>query len=281
MAKRDRVDLFRHRLEDAATRAGRSKSELARATGVDRSTIGQLFKADLLRLPNAQLAADIAAELGVSLDWLMGLSNRPERPAEILASTISLASAERSAAGDQILDWHREFAGSKIRHVPATLPEMLKTEPVLEWEYASLAPEIIESVKTQAKGQLDWLMSGEADYEIAIPLHEVTSLEQGSGYYQGLDDDVRAAQLELIARQAALLYPRLRLFLYDAHSLYSAPVTVFSNDLAIVYVGQCYMALRERQRVMALTDHFDWLVKRCAVDARDLASFVNARVKRG
>ncbi|MEL7259938.1 MAG: helix-turn-helix transcriptional regulator [Pseudomonadota bacterium] len=278
MAKRDRVDLFRSRLEGATTTIGMSKSALARATGVDRSTIGQLFKKDLTRLPNAQLAADIAETLGVSLDWLMGLSNRPERPAAILASAISVAQAERSSSGAQILDWHRESAGSKIRHVPATLPEMLKTEDFIEWEYNTLSPEAVEQVKSEAKGQLDWVMSGEADYEIAIPMHEVTSLAQGSGYYEGLSAAQRTAQLRVIARQAAALYPRLRLFLFDAHALYSAPVTVFSNDLAILYVGQCYIALRERQRVMALSEHFDWLVRLCAVDAKDVGSVLGGLV---
>lgn len=279
MTKRDRVDLFRIRLADATTRAGLSKSALARAAGVDRSTIGQLFKPDMPRLPNAQLAADIAAELGVSLDWLMGLSNRPERPAAILATAISLASAERASTGDQVLDWHRESAGSKIRHVPATLPEMLKTEAMIAWEYSTLAPDVIDQVKTQAKAQLEWLMSGEADYEIAIPLHEVMSLAEGRGYYQGLETDVRSTQLNVLSEQATSLYPRLRLYLFDAHALYSAPLTVFSNDLAILYIGQCYMAIRERKRVMALKEHFDWLIRQCAVDAKDVGAFLAARTE--
>lgn len=279
MTKRDRVNLFRIRLADATTRAGLSKSALARAAGVDRSTIGQLFKPDMPRLPNAQLAADIAAELGVSLDWLMGLSNRPERPAAILATAISLASAERASTGDQVLDWHRESAGSKIRHVPATLPEMLKTEAMIAWEYSTLAPDVIDQVKTQAKAQLEWLMSGEADYEIAIPLHEVMSLAEGRGYYQGLETDVRSTQLNVLSEQATSLYPRLRLYLFDAHALYSAPLTVFSNDLAILYIGQCYMAIRERKRVMALKEHFDWLIRQCAVDAKDVGAFLAARTE--
>lgn len=279
MTKRDRVNLFRIRLADATTRAGLSKSALARAAGVDRSTIGQLFKPDMPRLPNAQLAADIAAELGVSLDWLMGLSNRPERPAAILATAISLASAERASTGDQVLDWHRESAGSKIRHVPATLPEMLKTEAMIAWEYSTLAPDVIDQVKTQAKAQLEWLMSGEADYEIAIPLHEVMSLAEGRGYYQGLETDVRSTQLNVLSEQATSLYPRLRLYLFDAHALYSAPLTVFSNDLAILYIGQCYMAIRERKRVMALKEHFDWLIRQCAVDAKNVGAFLAARTE--
>lgn len=268
MAKRDRVDLFRNRLEEAVTTIGFSKSELARATGVDRSTIGQLFKNDLPRLPNAQLAADIAEALGVSLDWLMGLSNRPERPSSVIASAISMDSAERASTGEQILDWHRETAGGKIRHVPATLPEMLKTKAVIEWEYSALHQDVIEDVQTQSRQQLDWLVAGEVDYEIAVPLHEVTSFAEGSGYYNGLDADVRRNQLTEMAQTAEALYPRLRFYLYDAHALYSAPATVFGNDLAVVYVGQCYIALRERKRVMAVAEHFDWLVKKCSVTSR-------------
>jgi hypothetical protein len=57
MAKRDRHSLFRLRLQKAMTTVGISKSQLARATNVDSSTIGQLFKSDLPRMPNAQLAA--------------------------------------------------------------------------------------------------------------------------------------------------------------------------------------------------------------------------------
>ncbi|MEM9240535.1 MAG: helix-turn-helix transcriptional regulator [Pseudomonadota bacterium] len=270
MAKRDRVDLFRNRLEEATVIAGVSKSELARATGVDRSTIGQLFKNDVPRLPNAQLAADIAESLGVSLDWLMGLSNRPEKPAAIVASAISLDRAERASTGDQILNWHRETAGGKIRHVPATLPEMLKTADVIAWEYSLLREDVIRDVQKQSQLQLEWLVAGEADYEIAVPLHEVTSLANGSGYYEGLEKNVRLNQLSEMAQTAEALYPRLRLYLYDAHALYSAPATVFANDIAVVYVGQCCIALRERKRVMAVAEHFDWLVKKCTVSSRDV-----------
>ena len=155
---------------------------------------------------------------------------------------------------------------------------MLKTEDFIEWEYTTLSPETVEQVKSEARGRLDWVMSGEADYEISIPIHEVTSLAQGSGYYEGLSAEQRKEQLQVIAQHASDLYPRLRLFLYDAHALYSAPVTVFSNDLAILYVGQCYVALRERQRVLALTEHFDWLIRRCAVDARDVGEVLGRLV---
>jgi transcriptional regulator with XRE-family HTH domain len=76
--KRDRAALFRQRLAEAMARRGLSQSALARECGVDRSTISALL-ADSVRMPNAQLAADCAASLGVSSDWLLGLSPGPSR----------------------------------------------------------------------------------------------------------------------------------------------------------------------------------------------------------
>ncbi|WP_425471699.1 helix-turn-helix domain-containing protein [Rubellimicrobium rubrum] len=52
-----------------------TQAELSRSIGVDRSTVSQLLDPDALRLPNAQVAAECANVLGVSADWLLGLSD--------------------------------------------------------------------------------------------------------------------------------------------------------------------------------------------------------------
>src|SRR3989338_1945472 len=36
------------------------------------------------------------------------------------------------------------------------------------------------------------------------------------------------------------LYPALRLYLFDAHRVYSSPVTVFGQHLAVIYLGRHY-----------------------------------------
>ena len=133
--KRLRSELFRIRLAEAMAMRHISQSALARQIGVDRSTISQLLKADSARLPNAQVVGECAATLGVSADWLLGLSSRPETAAEMLANTLSLTKAPRALVDEQIFRWHKEAAGYKIRHVPAALPDMLKTREMLEWEY--------------------------------------------------------------------------------------------------------------------------------------------------
>ena len=274
MDKRERSEIFAARLDQAMERRQATKSGLARLAGADRSTIGLLLKQDLPRLPNAQLVADIAAALGVSADWLLGLTDRPERPGEIISAAMSLTAAERSSADSQIRDWHVSALGTKIRHVPATLPDMLKTRATLEWEYAHLGPEHLAQAAAANEGLLDWLTNGSSDYEIAIPIHEVIALAEGSAYYAGLGVPHRKAQLAHIAARAQELYPRLRIYLFDAHKVYSAPVTVFGAQLGVLYVGRFYLAFREKARITAMSGHFDWLVREAVVDARNAAQFI-------
>lgn len=276
MDKRDRAEIFRKRLVEAMVRKDVSRSALARQTGVDRSTIGQLLKDDLPRLPNAQLAADAASVLGVSTDWLLGLTGRPERPGDIVAAAMALSPAERISADVQLLEWHREAAGYKVRHVPATLPDILKTESMLDWEYASFREQHRAQAIDAMRDQLEWLYSGVSDYEIAVPVHELEACAAGTAYYAGVDADIRREQLNVISQLCGDLFPKLRLFLFDARKVFSAPVTVFGPNLAVVYVGQCYLAFRESERVRSLTDHFDWLVREATVDARDVPDHIRS-----
>ena len=106
--KRDRAQLFRARLLQAIEEKHTNQSALARAAGVDRSTVSQLLKDQGARLPNAQLVAECAAHLGVSADWLLGLSDRPEQAADLLAASLTLTRAPRALVDEQIYDWHLE-----------------------------------------------------------------------------------------------------------------------------------------------------------------------------
>jgi transcriptional regulator with XRE-family HTH domain len=105
---------------------------LARRIEVDRSTISQLLEAGSARLPNAQIAAETAAALDVTSDWLLGLSNRPEPPDQLMATALTLCEAPRALIDEALFSWHQEAAGYKIRHVPATLPDMVKTRARME-----------------------------------------------------------------------------------------------------------------------------------------------------
>ncbi|MCU0855771.1 MAG: helix-turn-helix transcriptional regulator [Rhodobacteraceae bacterium] len=276
--KRDRAGLFRRRLAAAMATKGTTQAALARTIGVDRSTISQLLGAEESRLPNAQVVAECAAALGVTADWLLGLSDRPEQAADLLAASMTMTPAQRALVDEQIFEWHREADGYKIRHVPARLPDLLKTRDMLEWEYGPQLGQAADLAVAASHERLDWMRSSSSDYEIAIPLFEIDSLVLGTGYYEGLPDAIREGQ---IARFAALhdqLYPSLRVFLFDARRLHSAPLTIFGPLLAVIYVGQHYLAFRDTERVRALTLHFDRLVREARVPARSFPDHLSERL---
>ena len=276
MDKRDRAALFRTRLLEQLAAKGMSRAALARATRVDRSTVAHLLAEDEGRLPNAHLAAECAQALGISSDWLLGLSDRPERTADLLSAAMTVTQAARSSEDRQLLEWHQEAAGYKIRHVPATLPDVLKTEAVLTWEYARFLGKTPAQAITAHRDNVHWLEAQQSDYEIAVPMGELKAFAAGKGYYEGLADEVRAAQLREISEAARTFYPSLRLFFFDSRRVFSAPVTVFGPLLCVIYIGQFYMAFRARDRVQAMTKHFDALIREAEIDARSVGDWIDA-----
>ena len=273
--KRDRSTVFRTRLAEAMAERGVTQSALARKTKVDRSTISALLSYGT-RLPNAQLAADCAGALGISADWLLGLSGRPEPIADLLATSLTITEAPRALIDETIFGWHREAAGYKIRHVPATLPDMLKTRAMVDWEYSPQLGRSAEQAIGAFEDRLAWMRGARSDYEIALPLHELDAFASATGYYHGLPLDIRRKQLERLITLCDQLYPSLRLCLFDARRLFSAPITVFGPLLAVIYLGRHYLAFRDSARVETITRHFDLLVREAEVGARDMVAHLQS-----
>ena len=272
--KRDRSQRLRERLAIAMAETATSQAALARAAGVDRSTISQLLKSSGARLPNAQLVAECAAALGVSADWLLGLSERPEQAADLVALSMSMTEAPRALVDEHIFSWHREAEGYKIRHVPANLPDMLKTTEMLHWEYAPSLGRTTEQAVNASQDRLHWMRGARSDYEIAIPMHELTSFARAEGYYHGVPAELREEQLEHLAQLHDQLYPSLRIYVYDSKRLYSAPVSIFGPLLAAIYLGSNYLVFRDIDRITAITRHFDKLVREAEIASRELPGYL-------
>ncbi len=272
--KLTRATLFRDRLRQAMARGGVSQSALARQTGVDRSTISQAVSDEGARLPNGHLVGAVAAALGVSADWLLGLSDSPESARTLLANAMRLADAPRALVDEQVFAWHQEAEGYKIRYVPAALPDMLKTRGVLQWEYAPHLGRSTEQAIAASEERLDWMRRALSDYEIALPLHELHSLARGEGYYADLPPAARREQLAHLTGLSQALYPRLRLYLFDARQVYSAPMTIFGPLLVALYIGRNYMIFRDSERVRGFTEHFDALVRAAEFGARETTEYL-------
>ena len=178
-----------------------------------------------------------------------------------------MTEAPRALFDDVMFGWHKDAAGYKIRHVPATLPDMLKTAAVVKWEYRDAFGHSAKQALTAFEAQMEWMRGARSDYEIAIPLHGLADFAAGTGYWAGLPVAARLDQLDHLTRLSEQLYPSLRLYLFDAHRVFSSPVTVFGPHLAAIYLGRHYIAFRDPSRVASISQHFDWLLREAVCSA--------------
>ena len=276
MNKRARSDLFRNRLQKAMDLKGDTQSSLARKTGADRSTLSQILAGTTPRLPNGQLVAQCANSLGVSADWLLGLSDQPDSLEQILEQAMTMVDAPRALIDAQIFAWHQRAAGYKIRHVPTGLPDMVKIRSMLEWEYAPSLGHTLDLAIASAEDRLNWMRQAQSDYEIALPIHELQAFARAEGYYSGCPRQIRIEQLKHLAQLTAQLYPVMRFSLFDARKIYSAPITIFGPLLAVIYLGQKYLVFRVPDRIQALSQHFDGLIREAEISTLELPAFIGA-----
>jgi transcriptional regulator with XRE-family HTH domain len=272
--RRETVKIFRSRLAEALDRAAMTRAALARATGVDRSTLSQLLSPANDRLPRADTVAAIAFALRVSLDWLLGLSQEDKLGADVLLESLQFTPSARTPVDENLARWHDEAVGYKIRHVPATLPDLMKTEEVLRYEFEEYVAKTVDQAIAASHGRLAYTRHPETDMEICMPRQSLQAFARGEGRWTGLDAAARAEQLGRMAMLCEELYPALRLHLFDAMTRYSVPYTIFGPLRAAIYVGQVYFVFTTTPHIRTLTRHFDELVRAAAVEAKDTGAFL-------
>jgi len=272
--KTARAALFRTRLQEAMMRTGMTAGALARASGIDRSTLGQLLADDGARLPNGQTLAELARELRVSSDWLLGLAGAPQMASDVLEGSMTIAERSRTPLDENVFRWWQEAAGSKIRYVPTGLPDPLKTDRVLEHEFDHATGKTPSQAIFDARQKLAYARLPETDLEICMSVQTLSSFVGGVDVWDGLAAPAREEQRAQMAGILDELYPTLRLYLFDARRTYSAPYTVFGSRRAALYVGQMFFVFNTTQHVRALASHFDRLVREAVVQADAAADWL-------
>ena len=274
LGRRETARRFRERLVEAMERARLNRSTLASLIGIDRSTLSQLLSSDTDRLPRADTAAAIAGALHVSLDWLLGLSHEAKRGADILHESIEVTPSTRGRVDESLTRWYGEAVGYKIRHVPATLPDLAKTEEVLDYEYRDFVARTTDEAIATSHGRLAYVRMPETDMEIGLSRQSMESFAHGEGVWRELSASARRRQLDHMIELIDELYPTQRIFFFDGRTHYSAPYTVFGPQRAAVYVGQMYFAFNTIEHIRVLTRHFDQLVRAAVVPAHEAAAFL-------
>lgn len=269
MDRRDTVTAFRARLSEAMERAQVNRSSLAEKVGIDRSTVSQLLSMDNDRLPRADTVAAIASTLQISLDWLLGLTHQEQLGANILEQSLQIQ--PRSPVDEDLVRWHEEATGYRIRYVPQSLPDQIKTRAVIAFEYGRSHVVDQDQALLRTRDRLDYSRLPETGIEICMPAQALTSFARGEDIWTGLPLAVRVEQLEEIVALTDELYPSMRWFLYDGLSHYSVPVTIFGPQRAAIYVGGMYFVFNTTDHIRVLTRHFDSLIRHAEIQPHEIS----------
>jgi transcriptional regulator with XRE-family HTH domain len=261
MKRSDTVDALRDRLSAVIERSGLSQSAFADKVGINRSTLSQVLSPANDRLPRVETLTAVATSEQVSIDWLVGLSSEGALRTDIIRQDVHFEPGGRLPADEQLAAWHSEAVGYKVRYVPTTLPDLLKTEEVLEYEYRRSATVTPEQRVVSSRDGLAYMRRPETDMEVCSPVQLLESLAQGEGIWRDLPVDARKRQLEHMIQLTSDLYPTLRWFLYDGLNRYSVPLTIFGPLRAVIYLGQMYLVFTGRAVIQVLKDHFDNLIR--------------------
>ncbi len=278
MLKRDTSDIFRQRLLALIERSGLSRAKFAARAGLDRSTLSQLLSDVNVRLPRTETIARIAARHTVSIDWLLGLSQQDQVAADIV-SQMAIEPDAGSPADERLLAWHEEARGFKVRYVPATLPDQVKTEAVIAHETGRLEATAAKAWAGIARGRIMHAKRTEHEIEVCSPLQGLEGFARGEGIWRGLEAAERLAQLEQAAGLVEELYPAYRWFLFDNRERFSVPYTVFGPMRAALYVGDMYFVFTSTEHIRELSRHFDNLIRNARIQPNETGNYIRSFMK--
>ena len=132
--RREILPQFQQRLRQVLARSELSQTDFAVAAGIDRSTLSQLLAPGADRLPRVESLAAIAQAGNTSLDWLLGLSQGERSDSGMVAESLQIERDAPSPLDERLLGWLREAAGYRVRHIPTTFPDLLKTDTAISRE---------------------------------------------------------------------------------------------------------------------------------------------------
>ena len=269
MKLQERVTLFQQRLQQVITQSGLNRSSFATSISVDRSTLSQLLSPENMRLPRADTVASIAEIYQISIDWLLGLTQQGSLVANIMPEALEVDDYSTSTF-DKYLEWHRQASGYKIRYVPTTLPDLLKTEAVAEYEFNRYGSgKVDQSVRDNQLLLLQQRHPG-SELETCLSLQSLRSFALGQGIWQGLAVKSRRQQLQRMIELSDELYPGFRWFLYDGKETYSSSFTIFGPLRATLFLGHLYVVVNSIEHIRKLTERFDDLIRIAIVHPHEI-----------
>ena len=266
---------FRQRLQSLIERSGLNQAHFARMAGVDRSTLSQLLSSEQPRLPRAETLVALSLACHVSVDWLLGISQREEIGSEIIESIVRVEPHIRTPIDERFVGWLREVDGYRVRTVPESVPDFLKTEAVIRFEYGASFHGAGAGSFQAVEARLALFRRPDAELEVCTSVQEITALALGQGKWHGLPPGMRRAQLQHMITLYETLYPNLRIYLYSLTETYANPFTVFGPKRVTLFLGSNYLVLNSVDHIRLFSRRFDELIRLAVVQPNQFAGFVS------
>ncbi len=274
MERSETVEKFRERLSQVIEERGVTRSAFATEIGLDRSTLSQLLSPGNERLPRAETIVSIARVAQVSVDWLLGVIEQGRAGTQLVANALEIEPGAGLPMDERLERWHKEAVGAKVRYVPSTLPDLLKSPAIIRYEYEAYGALVPQARIEQAEARLAYTRRPETDIEVCTSSQSLRDFAEGRGIWDRLDREARVKQLESMAELTEELYPTFRWFLFDGLWRYSAPYTIFGAKRAAVYLGNMYFVFNGGEQIRALTRHFDDLIRGARMQPPDVPNFI-------
>jgi len=254
-------------------------SQFAKSIGVDRSTLSQLLSTASLRLPRADTIASLAEKYQVSIDWLLGLTEQGSLTPDVMEGPLEFEDFSQSSINEKLLEWHLEAANYKVRYIPATIPDLLKTEQVATYEFQRYGLGRTDQSIRDTHQMLIQQRREESEMESCQSVQDIESFAKGEGIWSGLSGPVRRRQLEHMMTLIDELYPRFRWFLFDGRRIYTAAFTIFGPLRTILFLGQVYLVLNSREHIRLFSKRFDELIRSAVVQPHEVAHFIQEQIR--
>ncbi|AGT08921.1 helix-turn-helix domain-containing protein [Paracoccus aminophilus] len=272
MTTSDAATGFRERILTLIDASGLNQAGFARMAGIDRSTLSQLLLADGARMPRAETLIALASSCQVSADWLLGLSTRKETGTEIIESVMQIQRHTRSPVDDHFVHWLAEVEGYRVRTVPDSIPDFLKTDEVLRFEYQGASFDIA----SQSFGaRLALMRRPDSELDVCTSIQALTTLAKAEGKWEGLALPVRRRQLAHFRTLYAELYPKLRIYFYTLSETYTPPFTIFGQKRVTLFLGTNYLVLNDLDYIRFFGRRFDELIRLAVVQPHQIAEVID------
>ncbi len=278
MQKRQTVEIFQTRLSELIGRNGYTQARFAAKAGLDRSTLSQLLSDKNMRLPRAETISRIAARHSVSIDWLLGLSQQDQITADIVSQPVVQPNAD-DPYNEELKRWHEDARGAKVRYVPSSLPDQVKTEAIIRFENVKLTMAAAGAMSESTHARIDHARRAGSEVEVCSSRQSLEMFARGEGIWRSLAARERRRQLEHMAAVVEELYPAYRWFLFDARERFASPYTVFGNKRAALYLGSMYFVFTSTEHIRELTAHFESLIRHAVVQPNETAEFIRRQLR--